>query len=103
MTGPARRINGGAPIPSNIIAAIDDPAWWARWFEGGDWNAWRGFLAAVFALPMTAEQLDTYRQCTGRSAPPVAPAREVWAIAGRQGGKTRIAATIAAYLAVFVD
>jgi hypothetical protein len=99
---PPWRIDGVA-IPEHILAAIEHPKWWARWFGEGDWTRWRAFLSAVFALPMTPSQLEVYRQCTGRSEPPTAPVREVWAVAGRQGGKTRIAATIAAYLAVFVD
>jgi hypothetical protein len=103
MSEPGWRINGGEPIPSNILEVIAGERWWSRWFEEGDWSRWRAFLAAVFALPMTPEQLEVYRSCTGRSEPPALPVREVWAVAGRQGGKTRIAATIAAYLAVFVD
>jgi hypothetical protein len=104
MSGLGWQINGGQePIPGNILDLIADNKWWARWFEQGDWSRWRAFLAAVFALPLTGEQLEVYRHCTGRSEPPSAPSREVWCVAGRQGGKTRVAATIAAYLAVFVN
>jgi hypothetical protein len=38
-------------------------------FRGSTWDAWRVFLCALFALPMTPEQLATFRQHTGRSAP----------------------------------
>ena len=87
----------------NIIDAIDDPEWWAPWFERGDWSAWRVFLAAVFALPMAAPELAIYRECTGRTKPPKTAAQEAWAICGRRAGKTRVMATVAAFLAVFRD
>jgi hypothetical protein len=91
-------------LPANILEAISHPGWWGSWFPRPDeWKAWHAFLAAVFALPMDEGQLAVYRECTGRMEPPTVPAREVWAPPGRRGGKTRIAATVAGYLAVFVD
>jgi hypothetical protein len=90
-------------IPGDILAAIDDPAWWQPWFSKGDWQAWRAFLAATFALPLSADQLAIFRECTGRTTAPTKQAEEAWAICGRRGGKTRIMATVAAWLAAFVD
>jgi hypothetical protein len=88
-----------------ILEAMDDPALFASAFTGPTWDRWKVFLAAVFGLPLTApglppDALAIYRQHTGREAPP-GPAREVWTIAGRRGGKTRIAALLAVYLACF--
>jgi hypothetical protein len=40
-----------------------------------DVAAWFAFLATLFALPMTAEQLAVYRQCTGRAEPPTVAVR----------------------------
>jgi hypothetical protein len=40
-------------------------------FRAGTWAAWRVFLAALFGLPMTDDQLATYRRLTGRTTPPV--------------------------------
>jgi hypothetical protein len=90
-------------LPANVIAAIDDPAWWQPWFAKGDWSAWRSFLSPAFGLPMTADQLAIYQQCTGRSAAPTQQCAEAWAIAGRRGGKSRIMSLCAAWLAGFVD
>src|SRR5262249_38608549 len=70
-------------------------------FRGPSWDAWRAFLAAVYALPMTEADLEVYRRCTGRQTPPEAPAREVWCIAGRRAGKSRMAALLAVYVAAF--
>src|SRR5439155_20385033 len=72
-------------------------------FTGASWAAWRAVLAAVFGLPLDAEQLATFRGLTGRQAPPIEPAREAWIVAGRRAGKSRIAALVAVYLAAFRD
>jgi hypothetical protein len=52
----------------NIIETMDDPKLFAKHFAGRTWEAWRVFLTALFALPMTAEQLALFRRCTGRDA-----------------------------------
>ena len=104
MTTPSYpRSNGPVALPPTILDAIDDPRWWQPWFARGEWSAWRAFLAATFALPMDEETLAIYRECTGRTAPPTQQATEAWAICGRRGGKTRVLATVAAWLATFVD
>ena len=60
-----------------ILDAIDDPNLFRPWFRNqASWSAWRAFLAALFAQPMTPAQLEVYRQCTGRTEPPTAPASE---------------------------
>src|SRR5439155_24358935 len=71
-------------------------------FDGATWRAWVVFLAACFGLNMTEEQVTTYRHHTGRRTPPREAAREVWCIAGRRAGKSRIAALLAVYVAVFL-
>jgi hypothetical protein len=102
MTPPARKART-LQLPETILSAMDDPAWWQPWFARGDWTAWRAFLAAAFALPLDDEALALYRECTGRAAAPHQQAAEAWAICGRRGGKTRVMATVAAWLAAFID
>ena len=88
----------------NLLQAMSDEHLFARWFrDSGTWAAWRAFIAALFALPMPDEALATYRQCTGRSAPPNEIAREGWLIVGRRGGKSFVLALIAVFLACFHD
>jgi hypothetical protein len=87
----------------NIIQALDDPKVFGGYFRGGTWDAWRTFLAAVFAVPLKQEQLKVYRWHTGRSAPPTARAQEAWLVCGRRAGKSLILATIAVFLAAFCD
>ena len=88
----------------NILTAINDPNLFAPWFrDRATWKAWMAFLAAVFALPMTPEQLALYRECTGRDARPGVPFSEGWLVCGRRAGKSFMLALIAVYLAVFRD
>lgn len=74
------------------------------WFKGAaDWTAWRAFLCALYALPMTNQELAIYRECTGRRMPPSQPAREVWAPTGRRARKSAIAALIGVFEGGFRD
>ena len=88
----------------NILQAIDDPKLFRPWFKNpATWATWRVFLAALFGLPMTADQLAVYRDCTGRADVPSAPASEGWLICGRRAGKSFTLALIAVFLAAFHD
>ena len=85
-----------------IIDAVADRNLFAPWFKNkASWAAWFAFLRALFALPMTAEQLAIYQQCTGRVAPPTASATEGWLVCGRRSGKSFILSLCAVYLAAF--
>ena len=83
----------------NIIQAMETV--FAATFERGrkrdTWNAWRSFLAAVFALPMNGDELATYKKHTGRGDLPTTQFREAFCVVGRRGGKSAIAALIACY------
>jgi hypothetical protein len=88
----------------NLLEAMRDPNLFAPWFKKSEtWAAWRAFLCALFALPMTDEQLEFYRRCTGRNEPPTDPIMEGWLVCGRRAGKSFILALIAVYLACFYD
>ena len=50
---------------------------------------------------MTPTQVEVFTRFTGRTTPPTSPAREAWLVVGRRGGKSRIAALIAVFLACF--
>ena len=87
----------------NILDAMRDAKVFGPFFRGDTWGAWRAFLAALFALPMSDADLAIYRECTGRNAPPNEPSREAWLIVGRRGGKSYVLALIAVFVACFVD
>ncbi len=87
----------------NIIEVLDDPALFAPHFRGGTWGPWRAFLAALFALPMSDADLALYQAHTGRQSAPVVPFKEAALIIGRRGGKSRVLAAVAVFLACFRD
>jgi hypothetical protein len=87
-----------------ILEALDDPHLLGAGFrDAGSWTRWRVALAALFGLPMTAEAAAVFDEHTGRASSPPEPAREAWFIVGRRGGKSRMAAAVAVYLACFRD
>lgn len=87
--------------PVTIIEAMEDPAIFGAAFrDGASWGAWRAFLKGVFALPMTAAELGMFQAYTTREAA-TTRAREAWMVVGRRGGKSRVAALLAVYLACF--
>jgi hypothetical protein len=89
--------------PKSIIAALSDPDLFGGMFDAESWTPWRAFLSALWALPLSPEHLALYRRHTGRSEPPTKPARYAELVVGRRGGKSRVLALIAAYLACVVD
>jgi hypothetical protein len=87
-----------------ILDAVRDASLFAPFFKNpASWQAWFAVLAAIFALPMTKEQVVIYQQLTGRTEPPTEVAKEVWLCVGRRGGKSRIISLIAVWLACFHD
>ncbi len=87
----------------NILDALDDRDLFAPHFRGDTWQAWRAFLAALFGLSMDDAALELYRRHTGRQEPPAAPFKEAALVIGRRGGKSRVLALIAVFLATFRD
>lgn len=91
----------GKPIaPISFTEAMDSPALFRRWFSPPkSWAAWRVVGKAIFAEPMTPEELDVYRRYTGRQTPPTEPPGEAWLPIGRRGGKGWFSAAVAVYIA----
>jgi hypothetical protein len=83
--------------------ALRDPNLFARFFKDKSWRPWFSFLAALFAETPQGDDLETYRVYTGRKKWPAQAFREAVMIVGRRGGKSRILALIAVYLACFRD
>jgi hypothetical protein len=72
----------------NIVRTLNDNKLFGPHFKSDSWNAWRAFLAALFGLPLTHDQLVLFQQCTGRSTSPTNPLREAWLVVGRRVGKS---------------
>ncbi len=94
---------GDTLATASILRALDNPALFGPHFASSSWDAWRAFLAALTAEPMTPAELAIYRQCTGRTEPPAEPFNEADLIVGRRGGKSRVLALIAVCLATLRD
>ena len=71
--------------------------------QGPTWARWWAFLRAVFGLPLEAGDAEVFRQFTGRPFAPAAAVSEAWCVVGRRGGKSSVAALVAAYLAACRD
>ncbi|MCH7644605.1 MAG: hypothetical protein IH974_07180 [Myxococcales bacterium] len=67
------------------------------------WEAWIVVLSAVFGLPINRKQRRTFRKLSGFNYKPGMSPAEIWLVIGRRGGKSKIVALIAVYLAVFFD
>lgn len=87
-----------------ILDAMTDPSLFGGYFRRGrTWAAWVTFLKAVFAIQMSTAELEIFQAHTQRAAPTASPVREAWMVIGRRGGKSRIAALVAVFLACFKD
>ena len=65
------------------------------------WLTWIAVLKAAFGSPLDARERETFAAVAGNRLPPSQRVRELWCVAGRRGGKSRMAAAIAIYLALF--
>lgn len=87
----------------NLLDTLDAPNLFAPHFRGNTWQPWRAFLAALFALPMDDDAAALYRAHTGRQTAPQRAFTEAALIVGRRGGKSRVLALVATFLACFRD
>jgi hypothetical protein len=84
--------------------ALADPHLFGPHFADPSWDRWKIYLDALFAeaAPDEARQA-LYRECTGRTEWPAKPSTETTLIVGRRGGKSRILALLAIWLACFTN
>lgn len=74
-----------------------------RWPTDG-YMAWRAFISAIFCEPFSnEEEYKTFIACTKLTERPTVRPTRIWLPVGRRGGKSRILAAIAVYLAVCFD
>jgi hypothetical protein len=71
--------------------------------EIAPWRTWRIVLRAAFALGLgDDEEHAIFAEVAGGRPLPAKRARELWCVIGRRGGKSKIAAALAVYFALFV-
>jgi hypothetical protein len=69
--------------------------------DAASWHVWLTVLCAAFGLPLTAEQQQRFATIAGGRPPPSRLVRELSIVAGRRSGKSRVAALIAVFIAMF--
>jgi hypothetical protein len=75
-------------------AALGDAETWATWLVA---------LKAAFGIKLNRSERRTFASIAGSRRPPRQKLHELWAIAGRGSGKSRMSAAIAVYLACFQE
>ena len=83
-----------ALAPSLLGAALGDML---------PWKTWRTVLKAAFGIELNREEARAFATVAGSRSPPSRRVRELWAIVGRRGGKSKIAAALACYFALFTN
>ncbi len=78
--------------PRFLGAGLGDPA---------SWSMWRMVMKAAFGIESNRDEARAFAAVAGDRAPPTKRVRELWCIIGRRAGKSRMAAAIAVYVALF--
>ena len=65
------------------------------------WSSWLTVLKAAFGQRLSEQELTTFHAVAGERLVPTSRVRELWAIVGRRGGKSRMAAAVAVYIGCF--
>jgi hypothetical protein len=65
------------------------------------WRTWLVVLKAAFGLPLDAAEREVFHTVAGDREPPSKRVRELWCVIGRGGGKSRMAAALGDFLALF--
>ncbi|MFB9979450.1 terminase [Mesorhizobium kowhaii] len=88
----------------DIDTAISDPKLLgAALGDITPWQTWRTILKAAFGMALTTSEAAVFDRLSGGRRAPTKRVQELWVIAGRRGGKSRMAAAVSAYLAAFDD
>jgi hypothetical protein len=91
-------------VPVNIGEALADQELLGAALGSPDsWGAWFTVLKAAFGTPLNRAERRAFVSVAGSRKPPSERVRELWCIIGRRGGKSRIAAALAVFIAAFVD
>jgi hypothetical protein len=65
------------------------------------WATWQVALKAAFALPLSPKERKIFTAIAGNRGLPKRRVRELWCVIGRGGGKSRMAAALGDYFALF--
>lgn len=89
--------------PMTIDEALEDPNLLGAAFgDPSTWSTWLATLRAAFGEKLTRAELRAFKSVAGNRKPPSHKVKELWSIVGRGGGKSRMSAAVAVYLACFL-
>jgi hypothetical protein len=83
--------------------ALTDPELLGWVLPGETWAAWRTVLIGTFGEALTDDERAIWRDLTGRDQEPGEMAEEALWLVGRRGGKSRVGAVAASYVAGLCD
>jgi phage terminase large subunit-like protein len=66
------------------------------------WATWIAALKAAFGLKLTRAERRAFTTIAGSRKPPKRRVQELWTVAGRGSGKSRMTAAVATYIACFL-
>jgi hypothetical protein len=87
----------------NIGQALDPTLLGAALGDMSSWKTWRTVLKATFGLALNRDEARVFASVAGSRAPPKTRVRELWAICGRRSGKSKIAAALGCFFALFTN
>ena len=67
------------------------------------WATWLAVLKAAFGIDLNRAERRAFEAVAGSRKPPQRKVQELWVLAGRGSGKSRIAAALTIYIACFVQ
>ncbi|MEI4262331.1 hypothetical protein [Roseovarius sp. D0-M9] len=86
----------------SILDAMTDPKLFGSTFGDDSFAAWRALLGRFYGLPLD-DAAELVEAVTQRQTAPHSGFRELWVAIGRRGGKSHVAALVAAFEAAFHD
>jgi len=92
-----------APKPvTSILDAVLSEKGFAKFFNPPEsWLPWFTAWQTLYGIPLTDDELALFQQCTGRKTPRPGGYEEAFFICGRRSGKSKTAALITVYEALF--
>jgi phage terminase large subunit-like protein len=89
--------------PLQIDSALLDPRLLgAALGDLASWSTWLAALRAAFGLHLNRAERRAFASIAGSRKPPAERVRELWCVVSRRAGKSRMAAALAVYFAIFV-
>jgi hypothetical protein len=84
----------------DVVQAMRDPNLLNVFGNPKEWLAWTSVLKGTYGLALDPDELALFKTVAGGREPPSSPVKELCAVIGRRGGKTRVASALLVWSAV---